>query len=61
MISGAHVTRLADLGAKCPEPFSASWGRATSIPLSGGGKIGLHVPRYKRPGPPTLEGKGVIP
>ena len=45
----AEMARLADLGAKCSEPFSASWGRATGIPLPGGGKIGLYEPRHKRP------------
>ena len=36
-------------GADCSEPFSASWGRATSIALPGGGKLGLYEPRHERP------------
>jgi predicted enzyme related to lactoylglutathione lyase len=45
----AEIARLADLGAKCSEPFRASWGRATGIALPGGGKIGLYEPRHARP------------
>jgi len=45
----AAIARLADKGVKCSEPFSASWGRATSVPLPGGGKIGLYEPHHARP------------
>ena len=45
----AKIARLGEHGAKCSEPFSASWGRATSVPLPGGGKIGLYEPRHVRP------------
>lgn len=45
----AEMARLTDMGAKCSEPFNASWGRATGIPLPGGGKIGLYEPRHARP------------
>ena len=43
------IARLAGKGVECGEPFTASWGRATSVPLPGGGKIGLYEPRHSRP------------
>jgi len=45
----AAITQLASRGVECGEPFTASWGRATSVPLPGGGKIGLYEPRHARP------------
>ena len=45
----AEIARLDGRGAQCSELFSASWGRATSVPLPGGGKIGLYEPRDARP------------
>jgi catechol 2,3-dioxygenase-like lactoylglutathione lyase family enzyme len=45
----AAIAKLADKGVRCSEPFAASWGRATSVPLPGGGKIGLYEPRHARP------------
>ena len=45
----SEMARLAEGGVTCSEPFSASWGQATGIPLPGGGKIGLYEPRHKRP------------
>lgn len=45
----AEIARLANRGVSCPEPFSASWGHATGVPLPGGGKIGLYEPHHKRP------------
>ena len=45
----AETARLGGRGAKCSEPFSASWGRAISAPLPGGGKIGLYEPRHAHP------------
>ena len=45
----AAIKTLAAKGVTCPEPYAASWGRATSVPLPGGGKIGLYEPRYARP------------
>lgn len=45
----AEMARPAEAGATCSEPFSASWGRATGIPLPGGGTIGLYEPRHARP------------
>ena len=45
----AEIARLGEAGVTCAEPFRASWGRATSIPLPGGGKIGLYEASHKRP------------
>ena len=45
----AEMARLSDEGVDCSEPFSASWGRATSVPLPGGGKIGLYEARHPHP------------
>jgi hypothetical protein len=45
----AAIMRLSEKGVQCGEPFAASWGRATSVPLPGGGKIGLYEPRHPRP------------
>jgi len=45
----AAIATLAGKGVACPEPYNASWGRATSVPLPGGGKIGLYEPRHARP------------
>jgi len=45
----ATMATLAGKGVQCSEPFTASWGRATSVPLPGGGKIGLYEPRHARP------------
>ena len=43
------IAQLEAKGVECGEPFTASWGRATSVPLPGGGKIGLYEPRHPRP------------
>ena len=43
------MARLADNGVHCSEPFTAGWGRATSVPLPGGGQLGLYEPRHARP------------
>ena len=46
---GSTMAALAGKGVQCGEPFTASWGLATSVPLPGGGKIGLYEPRHARP------------
>ena len=43
------IAQLTGKGVQCGEPLRASWGRATSVPLPGGGKIGLYEPRHARP------------
>ena len=45
----AAIATLAERGARSSEPFTASWGRATSVPLPGGGKIGLYQATHARP------------
>jgi len=45
----AAIARLADKGVTCSEPMHASWGRATSVPLPGGGKIGMYQASHARP------------
>jgi len=45
----ATIASLAGKGVECGAPFAASWGRATSVPLPGGGKIGLYEPHHPRP------------
>jgi hypothetical protein len=43
------IVELAGKGIECSDPFTASWGRATSVPLPGGGKIGLYEAHHARP------------
>ncbi len=45
----ATIASFAGKGVECGAPFAASWGRATSVPLPGGGKIGLYEPHHPRP------------
>ena len=42
------IKKLADKGVACSEPKQASWGRATSVPLPGGGKIGVYEAQHAR-------------
>jgi catechol 2,3-dioxygenase-like lactoylglutathione lyase family enzyme len=43
------IAKLAAKGVQCSEPSTASWGRSTSVPLPGGGKLGLYEPHHARP------------
>jgi len=45
----ADIAALAAKGVNCSEPQQASWGRFTSVPLPGGGKIGLYQAQHARP------------
>jgi catechol 2,3-dioxygenase-like lactoylglutathione lyase family enzyme len=45
----AAIAALAAKGVTCYAVTSASWGRATSVPLPGGGKIGLYEAHHARP------------
>ena len=45
----ATIAKLADRGVTCGEAMKASWGRATSVPLPGGGKIGVYEAHHARP------------
>ena len=42
----AEVARLAERGVECTEIEVANWGLATSIPMPGGGAIGLYQPSH---------------
>jgi catechol 2,3-dioxygenase-like lactoylglutathione lyase family enzyme len=45
----ATLEQLRAKGVTCDEPKMMSWGRATSVPLPGGGRLGLYEPRHARP------------
>ena len=45
----ASIAALAEKGVTCGEVMQASWGRVTSVPLPGGGKIGLYEATHARP------------
>jgi len=45
----AEIAGLAGKGVSCSEPKQASWGRFTSVPLPGGGKLGLYQAQHARP------------
>jgi hypothetical protein len=45
----ATIARLGEKGVTCGEVMTASWGRATSVPLPGGGKIGVYEAHHARP------------
>ena len=44
----AAMAKLAEKGVTCSEPEAQSWGRATSVPLPGGGKLGLYEAHHAR-------------
>jgi len=45
----AEIAGLAGKGVNCDEAKQASWGRFTSVPLPGGGKLGLYEAHHARP------------
>ena len=45
----ATIAALAARGVTCGEIMTADWGRSTSVPLPGGGKIGLYQAYHARP------------
>jgi catechol 2,3-dioxygenase-like lactoylglutathione lyase family enzyme len=45
----ATMATLAEKGVACSAPATADWGRSTSVPLPGGGKIGLYEAHHARP------------
>lgn len=45
----ATMTKLRDKGVVCGEVSTEEWGRATSIPVPSGGKMGLYEAYHKRP------------
>lgn len=44
-----QIEELRTRGVECPEPVDQPWGSVTTIPLPGGGEIGLYEPRHPRP------------
>ena len=44
----ATMARLAEKGVACSEPKTASWGRTTSVPLPGGGSVGVYEAYHAR-------------
>ena len=45
----ATLAALSAKGVTCGEVMTASWGRASSVPLPGGGKIGVYEAHHQRP------------
>lgn len=45
----ATVAHIRAAGFDASDPFEASWGRATSVTLPGGGKLGIYESRHARP------------
>ena len=43
------IARLADKGVTAGEVMTVDWGRANSVPLPGGGKLGLYEAYHARP------------
>ena len=44
----AEMASLAAKGVKCGEVTEARWGSVSSIPLPGGGKVGLYQPKHPK-------------
>ncbi len=45
----AEMKRLRGKGVECAPAHEERWGSLTSIPLPGGGKLGLYQPKHARP------------
>lgn len=45
----ATVAELRRKGVECDAIGQREWGRVTSVPLPGGGKLGLYEARHQRP------------
>lgn len=43
------IAALAEKGVTCGEVETAPWGRITTVPLPGGGKIGVYEATHARP------------
>jgi hypothetical protein len=44
----ATMAKLAGKGVTCSEPKTAEWGRSISVPLPGGGSIGVYEAHHAR-------------
>jgi catechol 2,3-dioxygenase-like lactoylglutathione lyase family enzyme len=42
----AMMEEMEERGVHCSEPAEQSWGTVTSLPLPGGGQIGLYQPKH---------------
>jgi catechol 2,3-dioxygenase-like lactoylglutathione lyase family enzyme len=42
----AEMAALAKKGVHCPAPQEPRWGSVTTVPLPGGGRVGLYQPRH---------------
>jgi hypothetical protein len=49
--AGAFVAEMARRGVTCAPPQNRGWGVVTSVPLPGGGSLGIYEPRHARPQP----------
>ncbi len=47
----AFIGEMARRGVSCPAAQNRGWGVVTSVPLPGGGKLGVYEPRHPRPEP----------
>lgn len=47
----AFIGEMARRGIPCPAAQNRGWGVVTSVPLPGGGKLGVYEPRHPRPEP----------
>ena len=47
----AFVSAMARRGVACPAGQDRGWGVVTSVPLPGGGRLGVYEPRHPRPAP----------
>ena len=47
----AFAAEMARARIECSEITEAGWGRLLRITLPGGGKLGVHQPRHRRPAP----------
>ena len=45
----AFVAEMGRRGVICPPAQNRGWGVVTSVPLPGGGKLGIYEPRHARP------------
>ncbi len=45
----AEIQALHAKGVTCGEVVEARWGSITTIPLPGGGRVGLYQPKHPRP------------
>ena len=49
----AFVAEMGRRGVICPPAQNRGWGVVTSVPLPGGGKLGIYEPRHARPNSTT--------